>query len=80
MATALITDDGALSPAPMSLAPDAKAAWIAFHDTIERELASGGELFDVRDVASKSADNAARLAALFQIFEHGLGGAIGWNA
>ena len=77
LATApIITDDGALSPAPMSLAPDAKAAWIAFHDTIERELASGGELFDVRDVASKSADNAARLAALFQVFQHGLGGAI----
>ena len=31
---------------------------------IESELASGGELYDVRDVASKSADNAARLAAL----------------
>ena len=31
----------------------------------------------MRDVASKSADNAARLAALFQIFEHGMGGAVG---
>ena len=30
-----------------------------------------GELIDVRDVASKSADNAARLAALFHVFEHG---------
>jgi len=28
-------------------------------------------------VASKTADNAVRLAALFQIFEHGMGGAIG---
>jgi putative DNA primase/helicase len=76
LATAPITDDGALSPLPMYLAPDAKAAWIVFHDMIERELASGGELFDVRDVASKSADNAARLAALFQVFEHGAGDAI----
>jgi hypothetical protein len=33
----------------------------------------------VRDVASKSADNAARLAALFQMFEHGMGGAVGWK-
>ena len=30
----------------------------------------------MRDVASKSADNAVRLGALFQIFEHG-GGAVG---
>ncbi len=72
-----IDDDGALSPALMMLAPEAKAAWVAFHDAIESELASGGELYDVRDVASKSADNAARLGALFQIFEHGMGGAVG---
>ena len=71
-----ISDDGGLSPAPMGLAPDAKAAWIVYHNAIESDLASGGELFDVRDVASKSADNAARLGALFQVFEHGLGGEI----
>lgn len=75
-----IDEDGALIPATLSLAPDAKTAWVAFHDAIERELASGGELYDVRDVASKSADNAARLAALFQHFEHGTGGAIGAKA
>ncbi len=34
----------------------------------------------MRDVASKSADNAARLAALFQVFEHGTAGAIGPEA
>ncbi len=72
-----IDEDGALSPALMMLAPEAKAAWVAFHDAIEGELASGGELYDVRDVASKSADNAARLAVLFQVFEHGMGGAVG---
>ena len=72
-----IDEDGALTPAMLSLAPDAKAAWMSYHDAIESELASGGELYDVRDVASKSAENAARLAALFQLFEHGMGGAIG---
>jgi putative DNA primase/helicase len=73
-------EDGALSPAMLTLSPEAKAAWVAFHDAIEEELRSGGELYDVRDVASKSADNAARLAALFQIFEHGMGGAVGLPA
>lgn len=75
-----IDEDGALTPAMLSLAPDAKAAWVEYHDAIESELASGGELYDVRDVASKSADNAARLAALFQQFEHGMGGAIGLDS
>src|SRR5262249_25111623 len=63
----------------LTLAPEAKIAWIEFHNAIERELANGGELYDVRDVASKSADNAARLATLFQIFEHG-GDALGFAA
>jgi putative DNA primase/helicase len=65
------------SPAVLSLTNQAKSAWVAFHDAIERELRIGGELYDVRDVASKTADNAARLAALFQIFERGMRGSIG---
>ncbi len=74
-----IDEDGALIPPALPLTPEAKAAWVTYHDAIESELASGGELYDVRDVASKSADNAARLAALFQMFE-GAGGAIGADA
>lgn len=72
--------DGALSPALLTLTPEAKAAWVEYHDAIEGELISGGELYDVRDVASKTADNATRLAALFQLFEHGMGGAVGLPA
>lgn len=66
-----IEEDGSLTPQMLTLTPDAKAAWIVYHDVVESELASGGELFNVRDVASKSADNAARLAALFHVFEGG---------
>jgi putative DNA primase/helicase len=65
--------DGALMPAMLTLAPDAKAAWVAFHDAIEAELSTGGELHDVRDVASKTADNAARFAALFHTFTGSIG-------
>jgi len=72
-----IDDDGILTPPMLPLTGEAKAAWVEFHNAIEGELASGGELYDVRDVASKSADNAARLGALFQLFEHGMGGAVG---
>nr|VFJ56551.1 MAG: Protein of unknown function (DUF3987) [Candidatus Kentron sp. DK] len=62
-------DNGALSPTLLTLSPEAKAAWVEYHDRIEEELRSGGKLQDVRDVASKSADNAARLAALLHMFE-----------
>ncbi len=68
-----IDADGALTPIMLTLAPDAKAAWVVFHDAIESELATGGELCEVRDVASKTADNAARLAALFHTFTGSIG-------
>jgi len=68
-----IDDDGALTPAMLTLSPDAKAAWVRFHDAIESMLPTGGELYDVRDVASKTADNAARLAALFHTFTGNIG-------
>jgi putative DNA primase/helicase len=53
-----IDDDGVLSPAMLSLSPEAKRSWVVFHDAIEGQLARGGGLYDVRDVASKTADNA----------------------
>ena len=68
-----IDDDGALTPAMLTLSPDAKAAWVSFHDAIESMLPTGGELYDVRDVASKTTDNAARLAALFHTFTGSIG-------
>jgi putative DNA primase/helicase len=68
-----MTEDYALTPKLMRLSVDAKKLWIDFHDAIESGLIAGGELEGVRDVASKAADNAARLAALFQMFEHGMG-------
>ena len=55
----------------LELSPEAKAKWIKFHDDVERELAPNGEMTETRDVASKAADNVARLAALFHLFEQG---------
>lgn len=75
-----IDDEGALNPFLMAFTPEAKTAWVAFHDALEGELRSGGELYDVRDVASKTADNAARLAALFHVFEHGFEDAVGFDS
>lgn len=69
--------DGRLEPFLMELSPDAKAAWVRFHDDIEAELSNSGELYAVRDIASKTADNAARLAALFELFTNGLAREVG---
>jgi putative DNA primase/helicase len=48
-----------------------EAEWTALYDRIELDLAEGKRYYDVRDVAAKAADNIARLAALFHLFEHG---------
>lgn len=74
-----LTEQGSLAPQLLTLAPAAKEAWIALHDAVEAELRPNGELADVRDAASKAADNVARVAALFHLFE-GAGGPIGPDA
>jgi putative DNA primase/helicase len=71
-----VNKNGELEPLMMRLSPEAKSAWIDFYNAIEAELKSGGELFNVKDVASKTADNAARLSGLLQVFEHGMGGTV----
>ncbi|RUR08561.1 DUF3987 domain-containing protein [Legionella septentrionalis] len=68
-----INEDGILVPSLLAMSVKAKEAWIIFHDAIEAELIKGGELYDVRDVASKIADNAVRLAALFHVFQGAVG-------
>ena len=60
---------GCLQPRELSLCQSARNEWIAYHDAVEKELAADGEFTDVGDVASKSADNAARIAACFHIFD-----------
>lgn len=71
---AQMNDRGELTPVSMPMEPAAFAAWKQFHDGIEAQLRPTGELAEVRDVASKAADNCARLAALFHVFEHGPAG------
>jgi putative DNA primase/helicase len=68
--------DGCLSPVMLDLAPAALRAWISFHDCVEEELGRHGAFRDIRDVAAKSAENVARLAALFHVLEHGPSGRI----
>lgn len=60
--------EGRLETTYLTLSPEAKEIWVAFHDEVEEELGRGREYYDVQDVASKAADNAARLAACLHTF------------
>lgn len=73
-------DSGHLTPKMLMLDAQAKGRWVAFNDEVERKIAKGGKLYEVRDLASKAADNAARLAALFHVYERATAGDIGENA
>ena len=72
-----LTDKGGIDPFLMELNPDARAQWRECHDAIEIQLRPGEPLSEIKDVASKAADNVARLAALIHIFCYGPNGAVG---
>ncbi len=64
-----LNDAGGINPITLNFSNDAKQAWIDFHNEVEVELKLGGEMADTKDVASKAADNVARLAGLFHLYE-----------
>lgn len=66
-----LDEKGDLRPVQLRLSPVAKQMWVEYFNAVEHGLRTGGSYQDVRDVASKSADQAARLAALLHCFEHG---------
>ena len=69
-------DEGALTPITLDMTVEARDAWVKTHNDIEGELKPLGDLKAIQDVASKAADNVARIAALFHIYQHGVTGRI----
>lgn len=53
----------------LSLNQKAKATWVQFFNSVEAGLGREHHWLSIKDFASKSAENAARLAALFHLFE-----------
>lgn len=51
-----VDEAGALAPPVLTMTDGARATWVRFHDGVEAELRPGGEMAEVRDVASKAAD------------------------
>jgi putative DNA primase/helicase len=71
-----VSDKGELDPPVMLLDDEARKLWAAYHDEVELELGEYGEYSLIRDVGAKSAENAARIACVFQIWSEGPGGKI----
>ncbi|MBL8084773.1 MAG: DUF3987 domain-containing protein [Candidatus Obscuribacter sp.] len=61
-----------LDPPVLRLAPDAKRAYIAFHNRIQREKFEGGHEGAAAH-AAKAHDLAARISANLFVFDHGAG-------
>lgn len=60
---------GRLIPKVLYLTIDAKNTWIEFHNDVEKQIGVTGEYEDIKDFASKAAEIAVRIAAIFHIFE-----------
>jgi putative DNA primase/helicase len=69
-----LSESGVLTPPPLDMEPQAFEAWRSFYNGVESELRADGELANLRDVASKSAENCARIAGLFHLFDLGPSG------
>ena len=69
-----------LTPRNIPLAPAAKAVWIRYVDTIERQLGDGQVLEPVRGFASKAGDHAARIAGVRTLIQNPDAGDIGIEA
>jgi len=58
-----------LTPRALELCPDARKAWIGFHDAVETAMRPDGRLAMLRDVAGKAAEQAARIAGVLETIE-----------
>ena len=65
-------EERARDPRVLPFIADALEPWLVFAEGIERHQGEGGRFEAISDWTSKLPGHAARLAALFQIAEHGL--------
>lgn len=65
-------DTRALKPKRLPMSDLATGLWWAFANEMEKRIGVGGDLEDVRGFATKLPEQAARIAAVLAVFEHGL--------
>jgi Protein of unknown function (DUF3987) len=66
-----------LAPRTVSLSPEARQLWVAFHDHVEKLLSVGGELEPVRGLANKLPEHAARIAGVLTSVDNIAAGNVG---
>ena len=69
-------DEGRLMPPVLQLSEEAKRIWTAYFNKVEESLKQGGEFAEVKDFASKTAEQAARISGVLHVFEFGPEGEI----
>ena len=57
-----------LTPALMTLTPDAHTMWVKFYNAVERDLAPGGEFHAIKAFGAKLAEHAGRLSAVLAAY------------
>lgn len=65
-----------LKPPVLDLEPAAFKIWCACHDQAEATLGRHGEYAELTDLGAKIAEQAARIACVMHVFEHGPVGSI----
>ena len=63
-----LTHAGCYKLPVLQMSVDAKKHWVLFFNQMEAGLSDNGQWVMIKDFASKGAENAARLAALFHLF------------
>jgi putative DNA primase/helicase len=71
-----LNDQGTLERITLELAPKARECWVAYYNEIEQAQQVGKYAEFIKAEASKSADNASRIAGIFHILEYGLTGTV----
>jgi hypothetical protein len=63
-----LNQTGCINLPILKMNAQAKHLWIGFFNSIEAGLTAQGQWMEIKDFASKAAENAVRLAALFHLF------------
>lgn len=59
-----------LAPRRLELSPEAKSAWITFHDELDRQCGPDGFYQPVQRTACKAAEQVLRIAGVLTLFDH----------
>ena len=68
-----LNQEGCINLPLLKMNSQAKHLWVQFFNSIEAGLTSQGQWMEIKDFASKAAENAVRLAALFHLFSGKIG-------